>query len=103
MNEPQLYVKKYIFWGFPGGSAGKESACIQEKQESQIRSLGQDDPLEKEMAMHFSIAAWNPMDRGAWQAIAHGVSRVGHNGSTTITKTKDCSLHLLQKYIVLIL
>ena len=27
-------------------------------QETQIRSLGQEDPLEKEMATHFSILAW---------------------------------------------
>ena len=31
--------------------------------------LGQEDPLEKEMATHSSILAWeNPMDRGAWPA-----------------------------------
>ena len=31
--------------------------------------------LEKEMATHSSILAWRiPMDRGAWQAIAHGVT-----------------------------
>jgi len=27
-------------------------------QETQIQSLGQEDPLEKEMATHFSILAW---------------------------------------------
>ena len=27
-------------------------------QETQVRSLGQDDPLEKEMATHSSILAW---------------------------------------------
>ena len=27
-------------------------------QDSQIRSLGQEDPLEKEMAVHSSILAW---------------------------------------------
>ena len=36
-------------------------------QETQVQSLGQEDPLEKEMATHSSILAWriNPMDRGA--------------------------------------
>ena len=35
-------------------------------QESQVRSLGWEDPLEKEMATHSSILALeNPMDRGA--------------------------------------
>ena len=28
------------------------------KQEAQIRSLGMEDPLEKGMATHFSILAW---------------------------------------------
>ena len=27
-------------------------------QETQVRSLGWDDPLEKEMATHFSILVW---------------------------------------------
>ena len=45
-------------------------------QETQILSRGQEDPLEKEMATHSSILAWEiPMDRGAWQATAHGVAK----------------------------
>ena len=27
-------------------------------QETQVQSLGQEDPLEREMAIHFSILAW---------------------------------------------
>ena len=35
-------------------------------QETQVQSLGWEDPLEKEMATHSSILAWeDPMDRGA--------------------------------------
>ena len=42
-------------------------------QETQVQSLGREDPLEEEMAIHSSILAGrNPMDRGAWQAIVHG-------------------------------
>ena len=44
-------------------------------QEMQVRSLGQEDPLEEEMATCSSILDWdNPMDRGAWWAIVHGFS-----------------------------
>ena len=44
-------------------------------QETQVRSLGQEDPLEKDMATHSSILALeNPMDRGAWHATVHGVT-----------------------------
>ena len=46
-------------WGFwldiPGASDGKESAAM---QETQIWSLGREDPLEKEMAAYSSILAW---------------------------------------------
>ena len=35
-------------------------------QETWVQSLGQEDPLEKEMATRSSILAWKiPMDRGA--------------------------------------
>ena len=42
---------------------------MQETQDTQLRSLDQEDPPEKEMAPHSSILAWkNPMDGGAWWA-----------------------------------
>ena len=47
----------------------KKRTClsVQETQETWVRSLGQEDPLEKEMATHFSILAWKmPWTRGAW-------------------------------------
>ena len=43
-------------------------------QETQVQSLGQEDPLEEGMATHSSILAWRiPVDRGAWQAAVLGV------------------------------
>ena len=47
---------------------------MQEMQEIQVRSLGWEDPLEKEMATCSSCLE-NPMDRGAWQAVVHGVTK----------------------------
>ena len=45
-------------------------------RETGVRSLGWEDPLEEGMAIHSSILAWKiPMDRGAWQAIVHGVTK----------------------------
>ena len=36
-------------------------------QETWVRYLGWEDPLEEEMATHFNILAWRIlMDRGAW-------------------------------------
>ena len=56
-------------------------------QEIWVRTLGQEDPLEKERATHSSIFLprkkcsylENSMDRGAWKATIHGVTKVGHN------------------------
>ena len=46
-------------------------------QETQVQSLGQEDPLEKEMAIYSSILACkNPwMEERAWQATVHGVTK----------------------------
>ena len=41
-------------WGFPGGSGVKNPPA---KQETWIQSLGQEDPLEKEMVIHSSLLA----------------------------------------------
>ena len=49
---------------------------IQEMQETQVRSLDQEDPLEEGMATHSNILAWRiPRDRGAWQATVHWVTK----------------------------
>ena len=49
---------------------------MQETQEAQIQFLGQEDPLEKKMAIHSIFhCLGNPMDRGAWQATVHGVAK----------------------------
>ena len=49
-------------------------------QETPIRSLGEDDPLEKEMATHSSILAWEvprTEEPGGLQSM--GLQRVGHD------------------------
>ena len=44
--------------------------------ETQVQSLNWEDPLEEGMATHSSILAQRiPMDRGAWQAAVHGVTK----------------------------
>ena len=51
--------------GLPRGSGAKNPPA---KQERMARSLGREDPLEKEMATHSGILAWEiPMDR--WQIL----------------------------------
>ena len=60
---------------------------MQETQEMWVQSLGQEDPLEKEMATHSSILAWEiPWTRGAWQAPAH---RVAASDTTEATSPRN--------------
>ena len=52
-----------------------------------VGSLGQEDPLEWEMATHSSILAMeNPMDRGTWWATVHRVTQ-------SQTQLKSLSTH----------
>ena len=53
-------------------------------QETQFQSLGQEDPLEKEMITHLQYSCLGiPKDREAWEATVHGVARrVRHDSAT---------------------
>ena len=72
----------------PPGSVPRASLIAQSvknlpaMQETQVRFLGREDPLEKEMAIHSSILAWKIPGRGAWRATVHGIARVGHDLAT---------------------
>ena len=57
----------------------KNLPAMQETQETWIHSLGQEDPLEKEMATHSSILAW----RIPWAEEPGGLQSVG------VTKESD--------------
>ena len=59
---------------------------MQEIQEMQVRSLGQEEPLEVEMAIHSSILAWKILwteESGGLQS--KGSQRVGHDLATEYT------------------
>ena len=48
-------------------------------RETQVRSLGQEDPLEKEQATHFSIVAWEI----PWTEEPGRLQSMGHKESDT--------------------
>ena len=54
-----MFIQNYTFsknhLGSPDGSVVTNASA---KQETWVGSLGQEDSLEKEMAIHFSILAW---------------------------------------------
>ena len=60
-----------MMMGFPGGSDGKESACSAGDL-GLIPGLGRSHGRGYGNPLQYSCLE-NPMDRGAWQAIVHGV------------------------------
>ena len=59
-------------WGFPGGSDVKNLPAM---QETWVQSLGQEDPLEQEMAVHSGVLAWRIPWTRAWWAIVCGATK----------------------------
>ena len=64
-------------WGFPDTQLVKYPPAM---QETLVRSLGWEDPLEKGKAIHPSILAW----RIPWTMQSMGLQGVGHNWVTFI-------------------
>ena len=60
---------------FTDGSAVKNPPAMQETQKTRVQSLGQEDPLEEEMATHSNSSLENPMGRGAQWALQSTNSR----------------------------
>ena len=56
----------------PSGSAEKNLPSM---QETQIQSLGWEDPLEEGMATDSGILAWRITERGAWKATVHSMAK----------------------------
>ena len=77
-----------ISQGFPGGSRVKNP--LQELQETGVRSLGREDPLEEGMATLSSTPAWRiprAEEPGRLQSV--GSQRVGHDRATQHTCTHN--------------
>ena len=81
MERIYTYLVTNIFYhGFPQWLSYKKSTFNEKSQETGVQSLGWEDPLEKEMATHFSVLAW----RIPWTEEPGGLQsmrsqRVGHD------------------------
>ena len=80
--------------GFPYSSVDKESACNAENL-SLIPGLGRSPGEGTGNPLQYSCLE-NPMDRGAWQATVHGVTRAGHD--LTTQPQPPLTLTLLSKF-----
>ena len=69
--------------GCPGGSEVKASAHM---RGTWVRSQGQEDPLEKEMATHSSILAW----RIPWMEEPGGLQSTGSQRYSSTGNSTQC-------------
>ena len=92
-----LYSFIFCYWG--AFLVSQMVKNLPGMQETPVRSLGQKDPLEKEMAAYSSILAWRipwTEEPGGLQSM--GLQRVGHNWVTYIELYK---LHINFEYSTL--
>jgi len=83
---PVLKVLKQTFSVQKKGLSVHEASLVAQRlkhlppmRETWVRSLGQEDPLEKEMATHSSIPAWRiPWTEEPGRLQSTGLQRVGH-------------------------
>ena len=76
---PLQYMKEETIKPSPvtiGASLGAQTVKnLLVMQETGVGSLGQEDPLEKEMATHSSILAWRiPWTEKSWRTTVHGIA-----------------------------
>ena len=69
----KIWKNLHLNLGFPGGSGGKESACNIGDPGS-IAGSGRSPGEGNGNPLQYSCLE-NPMDRGAWLAIVHGVAK----------------------------
>ena len=94
-QQQQFYIEPFeppvIHLGLPGGSVVKIPLPMQEMQ---VQSLGLEDPLEKEMATHSSILAWETPwteDPGGLQFLWSQKSQTHLSDETTTDKESKVS------------
>ena len=91
-----LISSVHVYIGLPWWFSDKESTC---NQEMGVRSMAQEDPLEKEMATHSRILAWEiarTEERGELQSTESG--RVSYD---LVTKQEQCVYKVLLQHNML--
>ena len=81
-----LFLKSSALWYMPFSLVAQTVKSLPAFWKTWVQSLGQEDPLEKEMATHFSILAWKILrmeESGSLQSV--GLQRVGHNWATSLS------------------
>jgi len=72
-NREGIFIYLYIYTHIWASLLAQRLKCLPAIRETQVRSLGQEDPLEKEMATHSRILAW----RIPWTEKPGGLQSMG--------------------------
>ena len=89
-DPPGGLVFSIYYWGFPGGSGSKESACSA-GDPGLISGLGRFPGEGNGNPLQYSCLE-NPMDRGAWWATVHGITKSEIQLSNSHTHTHTHTL-----------
>ena len=99
-----MYIKQSCYLnklkqqrGFQDGSEVKNLPTMQETQETRVQSLGQEKPLEEDIATHSSIRAWRipwTEEAGGLQSI--GSQRVRHDWACMQTSSNEMKMKIDQ-------
>ena len=89
-QQEKVKQRTLLLPAFPGSSAGKESAC-DAGDLSSIPGSGRSPKGGDGYPLPYSCLE-NPMDRGAWQATVHGVTK-------SQAQLKRLSTHVLGEYL----
>ena len=87
-----MLASRYMqYWYFPGGSVVKNLPAMQEMQ---VLALGGEDPLENEMAIHFSILVWRILQMEE----PGGLQSMQSQKSQSYLVTDSTTTHAILKY-----
>ena len=96
-----VYMCGYIIQGFPGGASGKEPACQGRRHKRRgfdpwVRKIPWKRAWQPTPVFFFFFFLENPMDRGAWWATVHRVtkSQTGLKWLNTHTRTHTLYIRL---------
>ena len=79
-NFHAILAPNAYLYGSSSGSVVDKLLAMQELQETRVQSLGREDPLEKEMAIHSGILAWRiPWTQEPGRLQSMGLKRVGYD------------------------
>ena len=85
----EFYLNKAVYWSFPGGTVVKNppTNAGDTRDTGWIPGLGRSPSVGNGNALQYYCLG-NPMDRGAWQAIIHGVAKESDTTKQLSTHTE---------------